>query len=255
MPSTILLLTAALAFLNARRVSTASFWVAHTWEVKATLHQLVATVETAVAAQRGYVLTKQDRYIAAQAATRKEADRGLKTIASLTRDNAVQQQNIQGLTTLVHDRLDFADRSINLARQGNDALASKEIATGRGEDLSEETRSLLAKMDGEEDRLLALRRRSERRQTRQSSVVLSVLLGLNFLIIVSVVWLLRRVQSLERLVTICAWSRLIRHGDDWISIEEYLEREYGVSVTHGMSETELAKVQATLSDPARAARE
>jgi hypothetical protein len=51
------------------------------------------------------------------------------------------------------------------------------------------------------------------------------------------------VQSLERLVTICAWSRLLKHGDDWVSIEEFLEREYGVSVTHGMSEAEMAKFE------------
>lgn len=50
-------------------------------------------------------------------------------------------------------------------------------------------------------------------------------------------------------VTLCAWTRTVRYEGEWISVEAYLERRYGVLTSHGISpaaeslfnsETELA---------------
>lgn len=37
------------------------------------------------------------------------------------------------------------------------------------------------------------------------------------------------------LVTLCAWTRTVRYEGDWISVEAYLERRYGVLTSHGIS--------------------
>lgn len=37
------------------------------------------------------------------------------------------------------------------------------------------------------------------------------------------------------LVTLCAWTRTVRHDGEWISVEDYLERRYGVRTSHGIS--------------------
>ena len=36
-------------------------------------------------------------------------------------------------------------------------------------------------------------------------------------------------------ITMCAWTKRIRVDDEWISIEEYLGRTYGLRVSHGIS--------------------
>lgn len=36
-------------------------------------------------------------------------------------------------------------------------------------------------------------------------------------------------------LTICAWTHRIRFGDSWVSIEDYLSRVHGLTVTHGIS--------------------
>jgi hypothetical protein len=41
-------------------------------------------------------------------------------------------------------------------------------------------------------------------------------------------------ETSKKMVTICAWSRKIKHGNDWISMEEFLTEEYGVQVSHGI---------------------
>lgn len=36
-------------------------------------------------------------------------------------------------------------------------------------------------------------------------------------------------------VTVCAWTRTVRSEGEWISVEAYLERRYGVLTSHGIS--------------------
>lgn len=36
-------------------------------------------------------------------------------------------------------------------------------------------------------------------------------------------------------VTLCAWTRTVRYEGEWISVEEYLHRRYGVLTSHGIS--------------------
>jgi PAS domain S-box-containing protein len=36
-------------------------------------------------------------------------------------------------------------------------------------------------------------------------------------------------------LTLCAWTKRVRMGDRWVSIERYLREVHGVTVTHGMS--------------------
>jgi hypothetical protein len=43
-------------------------------------------------------------------------------------------------------------------------------------------------------------------------------------------------QSLEgTFQTVCAWTGKIRDGDEWISLEQYLERHLKIALTHGIS--------------------
>lgn len=47
-------------------------------------------------------------------------------------------------------------------------------------------------------------------------------------------------------VTVCAWTRKIKIGDEWLSFEEFLKRYLGLKVTHGIDPT----VAQTLLDQA-----
>lgn len=53
-------------------------------------------------------------------------------------------------------------------------------------------------------------------------------------------------QSDPEFVTLCAWTRTVRYEGEWVNVETYLERRYGVVVSHGMSpaaEEQLAAAQ------------
>lgn len=48
-------------------------------------------------------------------------------------------------------------------------------------------------------------------------------------------------QRVNGLVTMCAWSKTIKYQGEWISFEVYLEREFGINTTHGISPAEEQK--------------
>jgi hypothetical protein len=46
----------------------------------------------------------------------------------------------------------------------------------------------------------------------------------------------RKLRALEgTLQTVCAWTRKIKDGDDWIDLERYIERHLKIRLSHGMS--------------------
>ncbi len=36
-------------------------------------------------------------------------------------------------------------------------------------------------------------------------------------------------------VTLCAWTRTVRYDGEWLNVEDYLERRYGILTSHGIS--------------------
>ena len=44
----------------------------------------------------------------------------------------------------------------------------------------------------------------------------------------------RRLHYLEGFLRVCAWCRKVGQGDDWISIEEYVEKNFKAQTSHGM---------------------
>ncbi len=46
-----------------------------------------------------------------------------------------------------------------------------------------------------------------------------------------------RIDNVNEFVTICAWTRKVKIGDEWLTFEEFLKRFMGVKVTHGIDPT------------------
>jgi hypothetical protein len=44
----------------------------------------------------------------------------------------------------------------------------------------------------------------------------------------------RRIEYLESLVVMCAWCRRVRSGDEWLTVEAFLERQHHAHTSHGI---------------------
>lgn len=45
-----------------------------------------------------------------------------------------------------------------------------------------------------------------------------------------------RLRRLTSILTVCSWTHRVKVGDEWVDFQDYLGREFGLVVTHGMSE-------------------
>jgi hypothetical protein len=44
----------------------------------------------------------------------------------------------------------------------------------------------------------------------------------------------RRIEYLESLTVMCAWCRRVRSGEEWLSVEDFLERQHRSLTSHGI---------------------
>ncbi len=49
------------------------------------------------------------------------------------------------------------------------------------------------------------------------------------------------VEAPTDIITICAWTGDVKFNDEWIKIEDFLKRRFGVSISHGISPKALAR--------------
>jgi hypothetical protein len=98
------------------------------------------------------------------------------------------------------------------------------------------THDLLWEVLGKENKLFEeAYRKSEFHLNFSRNLTISLIL-LDTLALATIAYMLVRLQRLNRVVTVCAWSKTIKHEDQWMSFEAYLKKQFDLSVSHGMSE-------------------
>jgi PAS domain S-box-containing protein len=55
-------------------------------------------------------------------------------------------------------------------------------------------------------------------------------------------------QDGGRVLSMCAWTKRVRVGDEWVSIEEYLSEHHGLRISHGMAPNAFLKLRQELKD-------
>ena len=150
---------AALAYRNTQQLIERSEWQTHTYEVLAELRALEIQLATAESGVRGYVIVGDQRYMSPYDDAVKGIDQTLEDLQRLTQDNLKQQQRLGELEPLFRERIQVFKQSITLRQQGGVAAVQRFATTsgGRGRELTETIRGVIAQMEAEERNLLNLR--------------------------------------------------------------------------------------------------
>jgi len=131
--------------------------VQRTHEVKEELSAVLRLTVDAETGQRGYLLTDDPIYLQPYHQATSQIESRLSRLASLTKDNAVQQQRTDELRGLEHKELAILASMIQLDKEGNDLEAGKILLAGVARQRMDELRRVVADMEKEEDRQLAVR--------------------------------------------------------------------------------------------------
>ena len=178
--------------------------VAHSIEVMAQLHGLLATMKDAETGQRGFILTGEDRYIAPYMHASAVWEGKIAAVRALLSGNAEQERRLLALEHLCAEKFAELSRTIVLRRQGETAEAIALVRTGTGIELMDRIRAGAAEMAGDEGRNLVLRQDSWLTAVRWALIVLA---GGNAFILAVLVATALRASRDYRSRGIQAWIR------------------------------------------------
>lgn len=151
--------------------------------IKNQLETILSQILEVQSSGRGFVITANDEYLL----PRYQADSIIPTIISnlnlRTDDNLDQKQELKELEKLIEDRLAFSDKVISTRRLKGEREAVLLIETNIGNIITGKIRILIAKMIGEENRILQLRNKAENEQTSRTQLIIFLSLGTQMLLL------------------------------------------------------------------------
>lgn len=213
------------------------------------LERMLSMLKDAETAQRGYLLTGQEHFLAPYTNALAHLPKSLPGLHTSLLTASDQDGEVVRLSALVARKLEQLAVTIQERKDGDTATAVAFVSSGRGQDLMDEIRgcaaALLRELEGNVDR-------SQNRLNAevQFNAWLTLVIVVLICVLVAVaIKTLVRMQRLDRLVTICAWSRTIKIDDRWVTFEEYLRERFGIEVTHGISEQEYDRIMQRQVDP------
>ena len=151
----VLVASAALSYRQTAQLVSSQALVDHTHRVLAGLQSIVGTLTDAETAQRGFIITGDDRYLALHRAAAAALPQEVQAIRALFSDNPAQQQRLAEVERAARARLETIARSL-AERQRPDGFdrARAIVASGEGKRQMDAVRARVAEMRRVEESLL-----------------------------------------------------------------------------------------------------
>ena len=100
----ILLFLSSIAYKHNQDLNESSKLVMHTYEINIQLERLMSAIKDAETGQRGYIITRNSRFLTPYIYSRDKVNTSFITLKKLTADNPEQQKNLQKLFKLITQR-------------------------------------------------------------------------------------------------------------------------------------------------------
>lgn len=168
-----LLIIGTISFWSLVTLVDNTFWVTHTHEVLEDLENILSLMKDMETGQRGFLLTRQERYLEPYNSAQMKVPQKLAAVQKLTEDNKSQQVRIKELSKLIAERNEELSETIDTRRKddANNPLdlknakgleaALKIVVTEKGKKVMDQIRDKVAEMEQEEKSLLETRSKRE----------------------------------------------------------------------------------------------
>ena len=172
----------------------------------------------------------------------------------LTQNNPIQQANLVHLEKMVNENLVF-DPATAFAPGQIITNTSVVTLTARGKEKLEQMRHVLFQAHEEQQQAL-----SKHQQEAEQDVVSNQIMSLTLIVAVAmalimVVVILLRLEKLQEFVTVCAWTGQVKFQGQWLRLDEYLKKQFGISVSHSLSQEAAEKMMREIEELNRAKTE
>jgi CHASE3 domain sensor protein len=233
------LLISAIFFYISRQLrnqqNTALLWVRHSYLVREKLSTLETLLYRAQSTERGYALSGLPECIGMYGITRANLLLESSLLRILVADNPAEAKLAGELQATLRATLAELTRGMNLRTASNEK-ASSDLAISDTTDLIATASRQILQMRATEDELLAERTLTSDRKLDLRENISTVLLITSTALIVGAGILFLRIQLLQNIITVCAWTQRVNYRGKWMRMEEFLWERFRVKVSHGISE-------------------
>jgi methyl-accepting chemotaxis protein len=171
----ILIVIGSVSYLNTTKLIQAAEARQHTHRVLQNLAGVVQALTNAETGQRGFIITGEEPYLEPYQVGLSAIDQDLKEVRNLTRDNPNQQRRLDALEPRITERLARLKAGIEIRKSKDFEAAREWIVSGRGKEVMDEIRKVVAEMEQEENDLL--KKRSEEAQASARQATFTILFG------------------------------------------------------------------------------
>ncbi|MBV9489906.1 MAG: CHASE3 domain-containing protein [Verrucomicrobia bacterium] len=210
--------------------------IRHTHEEQQRIQGLSEAVQAAENSARGYLLSDNPEQLLPFCYARIQILLMLPYLERLISDDLVQSQRLVELRGLVHEKFAAMQRLVDLMRDHRREEALQLFKAQPGSAELRLIRLALDQMDQDAYRLLVLQRKALAAKMTVRENLFTVLLFLAAGVVAGAGILMLRIQQLQSLITICAWTQRVNYNGRWMRMEEFLWERFRVKVSHGISE-------------------
>jgi signal transduction histidine kinase/CHASE3 domain sensor protein len=173
-----------LALRSVEALAASERWVSHTWGVIDALEAVSDSLKDAETATRGYLLTGDRDYLGPYSQSRHDLPGEIADVRTLTADNPEQQRQIGELSAVIESRMSLLQDSIDDRSTGKTNSVQQLVLGGTGLAEMNHGRSLVAAIRETENRLLAERIATSRRDMQRALVTIVFASSVDLLLIV-----------------------------------------------------------------------
>ena len=144
--------------ITIQQLVSSAHWTAHSYEVKAALGDVNTSLSSVARARFGYVHSGDEAFLPQYESSKEEVRAELQHVRHLTRDNPSQHLICDRLDEAVSRRISLLDASVALQKSGHVDQGAQDRFTLEGVDASSDVANIVQQMQGEEQKLLGMRR-------------------------------------------------------------------------------------------------
>jgi PAS domain S-box-containing protein len=190
--------------------------------------------------QRGYLITDRDEYLESYNAALSSVKRRLESLKQLTRDSPLEEQRLVQVRSLSEEKLAEMKETIELRRTKGLQAAQDLVVTGRGKQIMDSLRALLARSEDEESRLLKQHYSAQEAASRKTKQAMLAGGGLSVLLLVSV-FLYLNIENARRIRAEAELLCYQEHLQDMVTQRTAQWQEANAELKREIAEHEKAK--------------
>jgi CHASE3 domain sensor protein len=222
-------------------------FVMQTYKVLDMFEQTQSQIVDAEANQRGFFLTGRPEYLEPYQHAMQAIRDNIADLKILTSKDPVQQANLAALEKMVDNELVFDPAKV-FANGQVPTNTSVVTLTEQGKEKLENLRHILFEAHEEQQQALSKHQEAAEADVVSSQIMSLVLIVAVALALVMVVVILLRLEKLQEFVTVCAWTGQVKFQGQWLRLDEYLKKQFGIAVSHSLSQDAAEKMMREIEE-------